>query len=253
MLERGRGERQEAGAGAFSRPTRCRCLLSETFLNPGQAFRLANYVCHRTDRPTDGGGTAILVRRGVTHHSVPVPGLTQLEATAIQTVLAGRPVKVLAAYLSPSRRLIGSDLDACFGGGLPVLMAGDLNAKHVDWNSRLTTWRGKLLRDYADRNACLISVPASPTTNPYNSSATPDVLDIVITRGLHSPVVLTSCSALSSDDLPVLIDTGCRSSFHHPPDRPDVRRTDWATFQNHLEGEIPLNPELQWQRNRHVC
>jgi hypothetical protein len=25
------------------------CLLSETFFNPGQAFRLANYVCHRTD------------------------------------------------------------------------------------------------------------------------------------------------------------------------------------------------------------
>jgi len=47
-------------------------------------------------------------------------------------------VKVLAAYLSPSRPLIGADLDACFGGGLPVLMAGDLNAKHVDWNSRLS-------------------------------------------------------------------------------------------------------------------
>ena len=25
------------------------CLLSETFLNPGQAFRLDNYVCHRTE------------------------------------------------------------------------------------------------------------------------------------------------------------------------------------------------------------
>ncbi len=25
------------------------CLLSETFLNPEGAFRLANYVCHRTD------------------------------------------------------------------------------------------------------------------------------------------------------------------------------------------------------------
>ena len=73
------------------------CLLSETFLNSGQAFRLANYVCHRTDKPTAGGGTAILVRRGITHHSVPVPGLTQLEATAIQIMLAGRPVKVLAS------------------------------------------------------------------------------------------------------------------------------------------------------------
>ena len=118
------------------------CLLSETFLNSGQAFGLANYVCHRTDRPTPGGGTAILVGRGITHHSVPVPGLIQLEATAIQSMLADRPVKVLAAYLSPSRPLIGADLDACFGGGLPVLMAGGLNAKHVDWNSRLSTRRG---------------------------------------------------------------------------------------------------------------
>jgi len=73
------------------------CLLSETFLNPGEVFRLANYVCHRTDRPTAGGGTAILVRRGITHHPVPVPGFNQLEATAIQIMQTGRQVKVLAA------------------------------------------------------------------------------------------------------------------------------------------------------------
>ena len=92
------------------------CLLSETFLNPGQAFRLANYVCHRTDRPTTGGGTTILVRRGIVHHSVPVLGLTHLEATAIQATLAGQPVSILAAYLSLSRPLIGANLTSCFGG-----------------------------------------------------------------------------------------------------------------------------------------
>jgi len=118
------------------------CLLNETLLNPGQACRLANYVCHRTEKPTTGGGTAILVRRGIDHNSVTIPGLTHLEATAIQVTLAGKPVLILAAYLSPSRPLIGADLTACFGGGLPVLMAGDLNAKHVDWNSRLNTRRG---------------------------------------------------------------------------------------------------------------
>jgi len=64
------------------------CLLSETYLNPGQPFRLANYVCHRTDRPTLRGGTAILVRRRIVHHLEPVPGLTHLEATAIQITLA---------------------------------------------------------------------------------------------------------------------------------------------------------------------
>jgi hypothetical protein len=116
------------------------------FLIQIKAFRLANYVFHRTDRPTHGGGTAILVRGGIVRHSVPVPVVTHLEATAIQTMIASKPVIILAVYLSPCRPLIGADLDACFRGGLPVLMACNLNAKHVDWNSRLTTRRGKLLR-----------------------------------------------------------------------------------------------------------
>jgi len=74
------------------------CLLSEAFLNLGQDFRLANYACHstaQTDRQTAGGSTTILVRRGIVHHSVPVPGMTDLEATTIQVILPGRPVKIL--------------------------------------------------------------------------------------------------------------------------------------------------------------
>jgi hypothetical protein len=53
---------------------------------------------------------------------------------------------------------------------------------------------------------------------------------------------LVLCTKLGH--LPVLIDTACRSSFHHPPDRPNFRRTDWANFQTHLEDQIPLDPEL---------
>ena len=232
------------------------CLLSETFLNPEQTFWLANYVRHRTERPTAGGGTAILVSRGIVHHSVPVPGLTHLEATAIKATLACKPVVALAAYLSPSRPMIGANLSACFGEGLPVLMAGDINAKHVGWNWRLSTRRGKLLRDYADKNSCLIFGPDSATINPYNHSVTPDFLDIVTTNNLSFPVYLISCSALSSDHLPVIIDTcrvACRSSFHHPPDRPDFRRTDWAKFQTHLEEMIPFNPELHNEMAIDTC
>ena len=111
-----------------------------------------------------------MVRRGLVHHSVPMPGLSHLEATAIQVTLAGKPVLMLAAYLSPSRPLIGADVTACFGGGLPVLMAGALNTKHVDWNSRLNTRRGKILREYADGYSCLIYGPSlqPPTdTTPW--------------------------------------------------------------------------------------
>jgi len=104
--------------------------------------------------------------------------------------------------------------------------------------------RGKRLRDYVERNSCLIFGPDTPTTNSNNPLATPDVLDIVITKNLSSSVYLPSCFALILDHLPVLIDTTCRSSFHHTPDRPDFRRTNWAKFQTHLEDQIPFDPEL---------
>ena len=131
-------------------------------------------------------------------------------------------------------------------------MAGELNAKHVKWDTRLGRRREKLLRDYADENSCLIFGVYTPTTNPYNPYATPDVLDIVITKNLSFLVYLSSCSALSSDHLPVLIDTECRSSYHNPPYRPDFRRTVWSTFETHFEELIPFYPELH-EMAIHTC
>jgi hypothetical protein len=167
--------------------------------------------------------------------------------------MAGKPVKILAAYFSPSRLQIGVDRSACFGGGMPVLMASDLNAKHVDWISRLGTGREKFLRDYSDGNSCLILAPDTPTIKPYNSLATPDILDIVMTTNLTSPMYLTSCSALSSDHLPLLVDTTCRLSFQHAPDRPDFRHTDWANFQTPLQDQIPFDPELYYGMTIDTC
>jgi hypothetical protein len=123
-------------------------------------------------------------------------------------------------------------------------MARDLNTKYVDWNSRLTATRGKLLRDYASRNSCFIYGPDSPTTLPYKSSIPANVLDIVITKDLTFSVYLTACSALSSDQLPVLIDKTCPSSFPNLPARPDYRRTGWVKFQSRLEETLPSTPLL---------
>ena len=67
-------------------------------------------------------------------------------------------------------------------------MVGDLKAKHVIWNSRLTTRRGKFLRDYGDENSCLIFGLDPRTTNPYNPSATPYVLDITVKKDPPFPV-----------------------------------------------------------------
>jgi len=46
---------------------------------------------------------------------------------------------------------------------------------------------GKLQCDYSDENSYLIFRPDTPTTNPCIPLATPDVLDIVITKNVTSP------------------------------------------------------------------
>jgi hypothetical protein len=199
------------------------CMLTATHLRSGLVLRMANYVCHRNDRLTVGGGTEILVRRGIHNHAVPIQGLEYREATAILVKMVSIPARILAVYLSPPP-LLDADLTACLGGGLSFLMAGDLNSKHLEWNSRLFT-RRRLLRDYPDKNFCLVNGPNSPTTVPYNSIAIPDVLDIVNTKHFSTPVYLTSCSALNSYHLPILIDTECRSFCLNLPDRHDLRKT----------------------------
>jgi hypothetical protein len=55
----------------------------------------------------------------------------------------------------------------------------------------------------------------TPTSNTYNPLATPDDLDLVIRKKIIFLVYLTSCTALSSEHLPVLIDTTCRLPFQH--------------------------------------
>ena len=90
----------------------------------------------------------ILVRRGIDHYSVPVSNLQQMEATAIYVNIDGRPVKLVAVHLSPQRLLLDADLSECTSTEKPVLLAGDLKAKHKDWNSKRNSPRGILLRGF---------------------------------------------------------------------------------------------------------
>jgi hypothetical protein len=121
------------------------CLLNEMHLRPGEAFWLTTCVCHHTDPLIEGGRTAILVHWVTDHYTVHVQGLRYREATAIQGILASIPVVILAVYLLPSQPLNKPDLSVSLGDGFPILMEGDLNAKHVDCNSRLVMTWGRLM------------------------------------------------------------------------------------------------------------
>jgi hypothetical protein len=55
------------------------CFPSETLFSPGQAYRLANYVCQHSYCIILTAGTAILVRSRIVNHTVRFPSMMNLE------------------------------------------------------------------------------------------------------------------------------------------------------------------------------
>jgi hypothetical protein len=156
-------------------------------------------------------------------------------------------MKIMAAHLSPTLPLIDIDLTECLSWGISVLMAGNLNAKHTDWNFWGFKARGALLRDYADRNACLMYGPDSPATFLYQLNTDPDILDIVVYKGFVSTVYLTVCPALSSGHLPVLIDTTYRTSFITILTAPIS--SDWTGWHARLASKT-VSGGIPWYKTR---
>ena len=68
-----------------------------------------------------------------------------------------------------------------------------------------------------------------------------------------TPVSLTDCSALSSDHFPLLIDMTCCSTFINLTDSLDFKWTEGTTFQECLENNFPLNPELHDKETVDTC
>ena len=111
--------------------------------------------------------------------------------TAICVNIGGRPVKLVAVYLSPLRSLVDADLSECISGGTLVLLTGELSTKHKYCNSKLNSARGALLREFAAANSRIVHGSDAPTTTPNCSTVMPDVIDIVVVKDFVLPVNLT--------------------------------------------------------------
>lgn len=207
-------------------------LVCETHLRAGDKPRLPNYRFYRNDRVgARGGGTAIFVRTSLDHYEDLTPPLQHLEATAIVVrTLSGR-VRLVAAYNPPNRRLLEGDLTGVLDTDKGVVIAGDLNAKHPSWNSRVANANGRILRSFTDESGILTDAPSDHTYYPSNDRQRSDVLDVVVMKDVRLVHRVTTLNELSSDHLPVLLQLG---------DVPDVRvpvvrsTVSWPAFTDHM-------------------
>lgn len=161
------------------------------------------YEIHRNDKGSYGG-TAIIIKSAIYHSRIESPLFSYIEGTFVQLFFPTESITFGAIYCSPSKPLIKEDLDLLLTVGPRFLLAGDFNAKHLCWNSRLTTSRGQTLEQHS-HNKYDVLAPLTPTYYSYNDLVQPDILDIALYKGSALPQNIYTTDDFTSDHKPVMI------------------------------------------------
>lgn len=134
----------------------------------------------------------------------------------------------------------------------PMILLGDLNAKHVNFGCRVSNNAGsQLLKIITDLNLNILT-PYEPTHFPHDNSKQPDILDIAITNTstvYHSTPVFE----MDSDHLPVLITTKIIPPPHAPTQKLITQNINWETFRKIVKTKTPqfkiLNSPMEIEKS----
>ncbi|KAJ8724200.1 hypothetical protein PYW07_008180 [Mythimna separata] len=221
-------------------------LISETHLGPADKIRFPGYYLYRKDEKSAVGypyrGLAVLVRRRVVHQPLPSTSPSTLYALGIQVHVAGEDLNIFAAYIPPAAKYDLAELRAILQQSPgPSLLAGDLNCKHPAWNSHAANPGGNRLFADAQAHGYYVTGPETPTHYPDARAYVPDVLDVIVHKGLNCQITQQVLDdEMLSDHQPVLaVLAGMPIRLSPPAPR---RQTDWTTFQEVMETTTPTWP-----------
>lgn len=212
--------------------------VTETHLVRTEQFKVNGYHVYREDRqaPIASGGVAIFVKKQITHHDIYLPGFLSIEATGIKVRLSnGGSLIILAAYKSPNKRFYDQDLQSLFYSDSPTLVLGDFNCKNRFWGCAVTNPNGNRLLQAAGDNNINISSPDEPTHYPPQFNFQPDILDIVLHKGVDPPIFQQVLPELDSDHVPVIVNFFLNPQFCRPPLRLINGKVDWDIFATELD------------------
>ena len=235
-------------------------LLSETHLTSKYNFQIRDYHFYGTNHP-DGkahGGTAILIRNRMKHHFYKEFAENHLQATSINIQLDDNTLLTLAAVYCPPRFTVleAQFLDFFQALGPHFIAAGDYNAKHTHWGSRLVNPKGKqLYKTIIKATNKLDHVsPGSPTYWPSDLNKLPDLIDFAVTKNISRSLVKAECLPdLSSDHSPVLIHLRRYAENVKPPTRLTSSKTNWLRYKKYISSHIELSPKLNTESDIESC
>ncbi|GBN19982.1 RNA-directed DNA polymerase from mobile element jockey, partial [Araneus ventricosus] len=191
-----------------------------------------NYTDRINQDPTcSSGGTAILIKKHLTHHEIPNPTLNEIEATTISLNLPNiDPIIISSIYIPPSSKTstFTLDLKSILQLGNTCILGGDFNAHHVSWGSNKNTEKGNKIKSLANSANLDIIAPSTPTRY---GNYTASFIDFIMAKNFLYPYDISSVPELSSDHNPVI----ANFYFNYKaPKQNNTFKTNWKNFKSDM-------------------
>lgn len=224
-------------------------LISESHLTPNSGPQIPGYTVYFTPHPdgTAHAGSALILKNAVKHYCLPEIKIPELQATSVVVNDLNGPMAVSAAYCPPRHKIKEPLFSNYFKKlGHRFITGGDWNAKNTLWGSRLTTTRGRELKNAMDLSGYCYYSTGEPTNWPPDRNKIPDLLDFYITSGISNVYCHVESSLYgSSDHTPVILTISTNIILKKRPLRLTNKKTDWVTFQDYVDSTIKLRIPLK--------
>lgn len=182
-------------------------LVSETHFSLKNCFRVNGFLTYDTKHPSGRacGGTAIIINKNIKHFPMPEFKEDFMQATSIN--LTDYKITISSVYCPPRHKIESDQFHRFFSTlGHKFIAAGDYNAKHTYWGSRLLSPRGRQLYNAVAANKLDVVSGGNPTYWPTDFNKLPDLIDFAVIKNIKRDQLIVSSSCdLSSDHSPTII------------------------------------------------
>lgn len=216
--------------------------IQETYLTSNIKTFVQNYHIYRNDRPTHGGGVAILVRSNISHKLLKLHDTTTIENISIEITAGSRKLIIVSAYNPHFSTHFASDIEIIANNDSEIAIFGDMNAKHPAWNCSKPNSAGKILHNFINSSDFTLISPDEATHHPH-SGATPSTIDLLITNSSIPIENLCTLDKHISDHSPILCQL-CTSTREAPTRSFNYRTADWDKYRNLIEEHVDLSGHL---------
>jgi exonuclease III len=162
-------------------------LISETHGTDRTYAKIPYYTVYFANHPDNQAhaGAATIIRTALKHYILHPYITNKIQSAIVKIQLSHRPITIAAIYSPPRHSISSKDYEEYLSFlGPQFIAAGDWNAKHTTWGSRLKTTKGRnLLRTMTELNINFLPT-GEPTYWPTDRNKTPDLLDFALMKGI---------------------------------------------------------------------